>query len=131
MNPRVAAVILDKEKILLMYRFRAGEEYYTLLGGSIEDGENLEQALVREIKEEANLDVDNLEFLWQFDNRGREDNYFLVKNFSGELKLGEPELSRQNENNKYIPTWVNLTKLKNIDLKPVEIKEKILAKFVK
>ncbi len=128
---RVAAIIIKNDKLLLMHRFKNGEEYYTLLGGSIEDGENLEQALVREIKEEANLDVDNLEFLWQFDNRGREDNYFLVKNFLGELKLGEPELSRQNENNKYIPIWVNLTDLKNIDLKPVEIKEKILAKFVK
>lgn len=131
MNPRVAAIILDKDKILLMYRFRAGEEYYTLLGGSIEEHENLEQALVREIKEESNLEISGLEFLWQLDNRGREDNYFLVKNFSGELKLGEPELSRQNENNKYIPTWVNLTDIKNIDLKPVKIKEKILEKFVK
>jgi ADP-ribose pyrophosphatase YjhB (NUDIX family) len=128
---RVAAIIIKDNKMLLMHRFKNNEEYFTLLGGSVEDGEDLEQALVREIKEESNLEISGLEFLWQLDNRGREDNYFLVKNFSGDLKLGEPELSRQNENNKYIPTWVNLSDLKDIDLRPVEVKEKILEKFVK
>lgn len=131
MASRVAAIILDNDKILLMYRFKNGETYYTLLGGSVEPGEDLERALVREIKEESNLDINGLEFLWQFDNRGREDYYFLVKNFTGDLCLGEPELSRQNENNKYIPIWVNLSDLKDIDLRPGEIKAKILEKFVK
>lgn len=40
-----------------MYRNKQGSEYYTLVGGYVNEGESIEQALVREVKEETGLDV--------------------------------------------------------------------------
>lgn len=128
---RVAAVIIKDKKILLMHRFKNGEEYFTLLGGSVEENENLEQALIREVKEESNLDISGLDLFDQFVNSGREECYFVVQQFNGDLKLGEPEASRQEPDNKYILEWVNFSELAGINLLPIVIKNKILDKFIK
>lgn len=53
---RVAAVILLDGRILLV-RHRFGADVYHLLpGGGVEAGETLEQALVREVREETGLE---------------------------------------------------------------------------
>jgi len=57
----VAAVILDNDKILCVQRNASKFEYiafkYEFPGGKVEQGESNEQALVREIAEELNLDI--------------------------------------------------------------------------
>lgn len=40
-----------------MHRNKYGSEYFTLVGGKENEGETLEQALVREVKEETGLNV--------------------------------------------------------------------------
>ena len=57
MKRAARAIILNGDNILVMRRNKYGTEYYTLVGGREDDGETLEQTLVREIKEEASLDV--------------------------------------------------------------------------
>ncbi|MGB9635356.1 MAG: DUF357 domain-containing protein [Candidatus Micrarchaeia archaeon] len=62
-TPVVGAVIVDaNNKIFLMksYKFR---DMYTIPGGHIEVGETLEHAIVREVKEETNLNVANPKFI--------------------------------------------------------------------
>ena len=54
---RAAAIILDRNRILLMHRIKEGKEYYVLPGGTIEKGESPEETVIREIKEETNLDA--------------------------------------------------------------------------
>jgi ADP-ribose pyrophosphatase YjhB (NUDIX family) len=51
------AIIIEGDKILVMYRNKYGSEYFTLVGGRVNDGETIEQALVRELKEETGLEV--------------------------------------------------------------------------
>lgn len=51
------AIIIENNKVLVMYRNKQGSQYYTLVGGRLNDGENEEQALVREVKEETGLDI--------------------------------------------------------------------------
>jgi ADP-ribose pyrophosphatase YjhB (NUDIX family) len=51
------AIIIENGKILVMRRNKYGSEYFTLVGGRANDGESIEQALVREVKEETGLDV--------------------------------------------------------------------------
>jgi 8-oxo-dGTP diphosphatase len=54
----VGAVILDGEKILLEKRKNApGKGKWSIPGGLVELGEEVEQAVIREVKEETGLDV--------------------------------------------------------------------------
>ncbi len=58
-NPRirVAAIIVQDDSILLVRHVKDGQTYWLLPGGGVEFGESLEEALVRELQEEANLDI--------------------------------------------------------------------------
>jgi len=63
-NVTVGALIFDDEgKIFLMKSPKWLGGVYTIPGGHIELGETMEKALMREIKEEVGLDVDNVEYL--------------------------------------------------------------------
>ena len=62
------ALILDNDKVLLIHRFKDGREYFVLPGGHIEDGETEEETLIREIKEETNLDAQIDKHLWTLKN---------------------------------------------------------------
>ena len=61
-NPRdplvgVGAVILNEDKILLVKRlYPPGKGRWSIPGGLVEVGEDLEHAVIRELKEETNLD---------------------------------------------------------------------------
>ncbi len=55
--------------------------------------------------------------------------YFLVKEFKGKLKLGGPEIDRHNKDNQYNLVWVPIKEIKNLNIYPVIIKEKLLKKF--
>ena len=54
---RVAAIIMRGRSILLARHERDGTSYWLLPGGGVDYGETLEAALVRELKEEASLDI--------------------------------------------------------------------------
>ncbi|HET9098528.1 MAG TPA: NUDIX domain-containing protein [Candidatus Saccharimonadales bacterium] len=51
------AIIFQDDKLLIMRRHKEGNEYFTLVGGRINDGESPEEAVIREVKEETGLEV--------------------------------------------------------------------------
>lgn len=51
------AIILHDNKLLLMRRNKQGSDYYTLVGGKANHDETIEQALIREVKEETGLTI--------------------------------------------------------------------------
>jgi ADP-ribose pyrophosphatase YjhB (NUDIX family) len=57
MRTAVRAIVIEGDKILVMHRNKEGSQYFTLVGGRVNDGESLEAAIVREVKEETGLDV--------------------------------------------------------------------------
>ena len=60
----VAAVIVKNGNVLATQRgYGEFKGKWEFPGGKIKEGENREEALKREIKEELNADIDNLEFL--------------------------------------------------------------------
>jgi 8-oxo-dGTP diphosphatase len=127
------AIIVNKERILLIHRFKNGKEYYVLPGGAIEKDESPENAAIREVKEETNLDIELGPLLSKsnemVNGEERLGYYFLADQFSGELKLGSPEFERQSENNVYLLEWVPFAQLTNILFYPEEIKKIIIAKY--
>ena len=54
-RPSVAAVILDRDRVLLQRRSDGGQ--WGLPGGSVEVGESVTEAVVREVREETGLEV--------------------------------------------------------------------------
>jgi 8-oxo-dGTP pyrophosphatase MutT (NUDIX family) len=124
---RVAVLIIRQDKLLLFYRYRDGRTYYALPGGHVETGETLEETAIREIKEELNLDIDLDRKLWEITNGGRQEHYFLAAGFTGEIKLGFPELGKLSPQNVYRPEWIPLAELADIPLLPQEIKANIIA----
>lgn len=131
MNKRAVVVIIKDEQILLMHRFSNAQEYYCLPGGNVEDNETVEQAAIREAKEEATLDVKLDRLLWEYKDEfdGRTNYFFLVTEFLGDAKLSGPELERNSDQDKYILEWHNLTEIKNLLLYPIVIKEKVIENF--
>ena len=68
MRNSARAVIICDGKVLTMFRRLKNKdgsikEYYVLPGGGIEENETMEQTVVRELKEEMNLDIKIIEYL--------------------------------------------------------------------
>ncbi len=138
MNQRAAAIIIQDNQILLIRRVKEGRlvprsfsegggEYWVFPGGGVEEGETPEQAMEREVQEELSLQVTEYKFLFDLFNEftmggvypPRQEFYYLVTRFSGEVKLGGEEAERMNEADQYYPTWVPLSQVKQMtNLKP-------------
>jgi len=56
-EPVVGAIILDDKNRVFLMRSHKWHGMYCIPGGHIELGENIEHAVIREIKEETNLDI--------------------------------------------------------------------------
>lgn len=57
MRNRGSSVIIENNKVALIKRVRAGQEYYVFPGGGTEQGESPEQAAIRETFEELGVHV--------------------------------------------------------------------------
>lgn len=114
----------------MLYRFKNGQEYFVFPGGGIKERETVEEAALREAKEETGLDIKLGKELWTNQNKSDETkHYFLVAEFSGELKLGGPEEKDNSPENIYRLEWHLLNKIKKLNLFPEDIKLKVVEKF--
>ncbi|MFC1775094.1 NUDIX domain-containing protein [Nanoarchaeota archaeon] len=114
-------IIFKDDEILLMHRKKKSREYYVIPGGGIDEGETPEEAAIREIKEETNLDICLKELFLKIENM-----FFYTADYAGgELKIGGPEDKKQSEDNSYRLEWIKLKDVKNLFLVPEGIKEKI------
>lgn len=128
-NPRirVAGVFIENKKILLIEHKKKDKKYWLIPGGGVEWGESTAEALIREYKEETNLDIVIEKFLFLSEtiapNKEKHviNLYFMVKrneNFKSEIKLG-------NEENLSDLKFLSEEEIENIKLYP-NIKDKII-----
>lgn len=124
--PRAAVIIIQNNAVALIERHRAGMHYFLFPGGKAEDGETLEQAAVREAREEMGLEVACGKLVAQVQFAGadpdrRDQFYFLATVTGGEFGTGDgPEYdgTEPTENGTYAPLWMPLTKLGECDVRP-------------
>lgn len=95
-----AAAIIENNKGQILLQSRADREKWGLPGGCQELGERFQDTIIREIKEETNLEVkeENLELIDIVSGSSRRNNYpngdvvinntvlYHIKKYSGELK---------------------------------------------
>lgn len=119
----VRGIILDGEKILLIYSEKNGD--YKLPGGGVEEGETYEDALIREVEEEAGVRVEvEEEFLkvMEYDEGQFGDCdvfkmlsiYYIcriIKEMNQNLDSYELEMG-------FVPRWVEISEaiLQNIEI---------------
>ncbi len=116
MRHRASIFVLDKHNVLLLHRCKDGKEYYVVPGGGIEQSETPEQAAVRELKEETNLEVVLGEKIGEFETDGNRQYFYIARSWNGTPTLGGEELIKQSPNNRYQLKWVPIKKLGEIDL---------------
>lgn len=125
MRHRAAVFVIDKDKVLLFYRLKNGQGYYAVPGGGVEPNETPEQAAMRELKEETNLDITLGKKIGEFEADGNHQYFYIAKSWNGALKFGGKELERQSPANVYRLEWVPIEKLNDIDLRQ-EAREMLL-----
>lgn len=114
--PIVRVILEDSEgKILLLKRINEnyGSNQWCLPGGKVDYNQEVQSACVRELKEETNLDICDLEFLFYQDNlpqeigKGHYINLYFSAKYSGSLSL-------DNESSKAV--WVKPSEISNYDI---------------
>ena len=113
----VAAVIQNEEgKILIAQRNLKKSQggLWEFPGGKIEPNETKEEAIIREIKEEMDIDIEAKKFIGQkvFNYPDKDINLIAIecKQIKGDIKLNEHEDFK----------WVNKNELKNFNFAPAD-----------
>lgn len=93
--PAVIVAVCKGNKLLLVRNKRFKHNFYSVIAGFVEAGESLEECLVREVKEEAGIEVKNITYFgsqsWPFPNSLMIG--FTAEYASGELKLDGKEIA--------------------------------------
>lgn len=124
---RVGGVLIKNNKILLT----KGGDDYSLPGGHSQIGETSQETIIREFKEETGLDVEPLivistyENFWKWDDKNCHQlciNYRLKMINKNQELIPNPDT----KGTEYV--WLELEKLKSINLYPIGISDQILNK---
>lgn len=105
----VGAIILEGGKILLEKRKSTpGEGKWAVPGGLIELGETVEQAVIREVKEETGLDVaspllvDVVDYI-SLDEKGAVKYHFIILDYLVAVKGGELKAASDAAELRWVP----------------------------
>lgn len=99
-------IIVDQNKILIQQRSKTspGAGFWNFPGGGVEKDESIEAAAVRELKEEADLNVkeDDITYLGNYAGKHLIIHFFITREYTGEVNINK-------ESDDY--EWVTLQEL--------------------
>ncbi|MFU2028205.1 DNA mismatch repair protein MutT [Bacillus wiedmannii] len=94
MQVRVTGILIEDEKVLLVKQ-KVANRNWSLPGGRVENGETLEEAMVREMREETGLEVKIKNLLYVCDKPDASPSLlhitFLLERIEGEITLPSNE----------------------------------------
>lgn len=129
LNVRTAVIIIHNNKILV--HRNVNSDHYALVGGRVQIGENSEEAVKREVKEEIGKDIEMLGYIstienfFEMNNKKYHEILFVHK---AEFKNDEDkkiEYTIKNiEGKEYLQyEWIDLDKIQEYPLMPKIIKQ--------
>ena len=126
------AIIIEGDKIGLMYRKKANHCFYGLPGGKQEENETLEQTVVREIKEEFGIDVVVIKKVYEFISESAHQHFFLCKWVDGIFGTGQgEEFTVPSDKGYYEPRLVNIEHLKELHILPRKVAKQLRKDYEK
>jgi 8-oxo-dGTP diphosphatase len=127
---RGSAVIIENNKVALIERVRNGVTYYVFPGGGIEIGETPEEATKREAYEELGVTIKVNECFETVNYNGKQ-YFFMAEIIEGVFGTGQGEEFKRNisERGTYKPMWIDIDQSRNLDIKPLQVAEKLQKKY--
>ncbi|MEL3972140.1 NUDIX hydrolase [Rossellomorea oryzaecorticis] len=106
-RPRACAAIIKDEHILMVKMKRGDKVWWSLPGGGQGEGENFEETVVREVKEEVNLTVKAGRHLFTYDYGEGECRIFSADIIGSHMpKLGyDPEYAGDEQKLQEVKWW--------------------------
>lgn len=133
-EPTAGALVFNPEGKILLVKSHKWSNKYTIVGGHIELGEKMENALKREIKEETGLDIYDIQFIcyqeFIYDKVFWKKRHFIFFDFACKTKSSEVKLN--SESQEYV--WVSLQKALKLPIDAytrIAIKKYLERKLVK
>lgn len=132
MSKAARAIVIENDKILVMHRSKHGNEYYTLVGGRVNEGESVEQALVREIKEETGLDITKFRLVFTEDHAPPyNEQYIFLCEVAPHETVAIQEMSEEAAMNKldmnvHKPLWANTNSFSRISFRTPQLQDAIV-----
>lgn len=131
MRTAARAIVIKDDALLVTHRNKFGMEYDILIGGGVDFGETLEQALFRELREESGVQVTNPRLVF-IERAG--DPYGVQYIFLCDYVSGEPALATNSMEyainamgqNLYQPMWRPLKELPTTNFRSEPLKKAIL-----
>lgn len=115
-SPAIIVAITKGDKILLAKNVNFKNDFYSVVAGFLEPGENLEACVRREIKEEVGIEVDNIEYFgsqpWPFPDSLMVG--FTAEYAGSEIRIDGKELSHADwfsaDNLPKIPSSISISR---------------------
>lgn len=135
MGKAARAIITVNNHLLVMHRNKYGSEYYTLVGGQVHDGETIEQALVREVKEESGLDITSHRLVFHEKHPAPYNEQFIFLCEIAEAEFvaiqegSEEEVLNRYAMNTHRLSWVSIEALPGLQFRTPQLQAALIDAF--
>ena len=130
---RAVAILIRGDEVLLMHRKNEHQEFHCFPGGGVEEGEKVEEAVVRELLEETTIDIKINKLLYHhIHDNDTEQFFYLCDYIKGEPKLAEDSEEKAemiNGKEFFNPYWEKIENIKDMLLYPLEIRDLLLEDY--
>ena len=125
-------VLIENDKVLLIYREKNDRIYYVFPGGGVEDGETNEECLIRECREELGIKINIIKQLYEVKGKDFLQHFFLIERISGEIGSGDAnEYDINRVGGLQRPVFIDINELVNLEVVSRPIVEQLLSDYKK
>jgi len=130
LRDRAGVILVENNHVALIKRIRNNSVYYVFPGGGIDEGEDPKTAAKREAFEELGVKVNVSECVLKVEFNGTQ-YFFLAEIVDGIFGTGHGEEYTvvNSDRGTYLPTWIDIETLSNLDVKPKEVAIKVQSIF--